>query len=124
MVSISARKNKKGVITSYTIRVYNGYDINGKRLKSYTTNYKPAPNMTVKQAEKEARRQALLFEEKCRFGYMSDNRQTFAEYVLTVKEQAGTKYTTITRYRELLERINYKKIANQVLTFEKLKEFI
>lgn len=33
MVSISARKNKKGVITSYTIRVYNGYDNNGKRLK-------------------------------------------------------------------------------------------
>lgn len=83
--------------------------------------------MTVKHAEKEARRQAFLFEEKCRFGYMPDNKQTFAEYaeyVLTVKEQAGTKYTTITRYRELLERINYKKIANQVLTFEKLKEFI
>ena len=111
MASISPRKNKKGIITSYTIRVYHGYDSNGKRLKSYTTNYKPAPNMTVKQAEKEAKRQALLFEEKCRLGYMPDSKQTFAqyaEYVLGIKEQAGTKHTTITRYRELLGRINNK----------------
>lgn len=111
MASISPRKNKKGIITSYTIRVYHGYDSNGKRLKSYTTSYKPAPNMTVKQAEKEARRQALLFEEKCRLGYMPDSKQTFAqyaEYVLGIKEQAGTKHTTITRYRELLGRINDK----------------
>ncbi|MDE7363558.1 MAG: tyrosine-type recombinase/integrase [Ruminococcus sp.] len=109
MAHIMPRKNKKGIITSYTIRVSRGYDSNGKRLKPYTMSYKPAPNMTVKQADKEAKRQALLFEEQCRLGYAPDSRQTFAqyaEYVLTVKEQAGTKHTTVTRYRELLERIN------------------
>ena len=109
MATISPRKNKKGKITSYTIRVYHGYDSNGKRLKSFTMSYKPAPNMTAKQSEKEARKQALLFEEKCKLGYMPDNKQTFAEYadyVLTIKEQAGTKHSTIKRYRELLERIN------------------
>lgn len=109
MATISPRKNKKGKITSYTIRVYHGYDSRGKRLKSFTMSYKPAPNMTEKQSEKEARKQALLFEEKCKLGYTPDNRQTFSEYadyVLSIKEQAGTKHSTIKRYRELLERIN------------------
>ena len=109
MASISPRKNKKGEITSYTIRVYHGYDSNGKRLKPYTKSYKPAPNMTAKQIEKEVQKQALLFEEQCRLGYAPDSRQTFAqyaEYVLSIKEQVGTKHRTITRYRELLERIN------------------
>lgn len=109
MATISPRKNKKGKITSYTIRVYHGFDSNGKRLKPFTTSYKPAPNMTIKQAEKEANKQALLFEEKCKLGYTPDNKQTFSEYadyVLNIKEQAGTKHSTIKRYRELLERIN------------------
>ncbi|MDE5855363.1 MAG: tyrosine-type recombinase/integrase [Ruminococcus sp.] len=110
MASISPRKNKKGEITSYTIRVYHGYDSNGKRLKPYTKSYKPAPNMTAKQIEKEVQKQALLFEEQCKLGYMPDSKQTFAqysEYVLTVKEQT-IKHSTIKRYRELLERINDK----------------
>lgn len=109
MATITPRKNKKGKITSYTIRVYHGCDSSGKRLKPFTMSYKPAPNMTIKQAEKEANKQALLFEEKCKLGYTPDNRQTFSEYadyVLSIKEQAGTKHSTIKRYRELLERIN------------------
>lgn len=36
MANITPRKNKDGVITSYTIRVYHGYDGAGKRLKPYT----------------------------------------------------------------------------------------
>lgn len=60
MASISPRKNKKGIITSYTIRVYHGYDSNGKRLKPYTKSYKPATNMTAKQIEKEVQRQAFI----------------------------------------------------------------
>ena len=53
MPSITPRKNKDGDIISYTIRVYHGYDSQGKRLKPYTMTYKPAPNMTAKQIEKE-----------------------------------------------------------------------
>ncbi len=89
MPNITPRKNKNGEITSYTIRVYHGYDSNGKRLKPYTMSYKPAPNMTAKQIEKEVQRQAMLFEEQCRLGYAPDSRQTFAryaEYVLKSKE--------------------------------------
>lgn len=109
MANITPRKNKNGEITSYTIRVYHGYDGEGKRLKPYTMSYKPAPSMTRKQIEKEVQRQALLFEEQCKLGYSPDNKQTFAQYaayVLRRKEEAGTKHRTLARYRELLERIN------------------
>lgn len=118
MANIFPRKNRQGIITSYTIRVSRGYDSNGKRLKPYTMSYKPAPGMTKKQIDKEVQRQAFLFEEQCRLGYAPASRQTFAQYaayVLTVKEQAGTKHTTVTRYRELLERIN-KVIGDMKLT--------
>lgn len=109
MPNITPRVNKNGEITSYTIRVYHGYDSKGKRLKPYTMSYKPAPGMTTKQIEKEVQRQAMLFEEQCKLGYAPDSRQTFAryaKYVLNSKEDSGTKHSTIKRYRELLERIN------------------
>ena len=109
MANITPRKNKDGVITSYTIRVYHGYDKAGKRLKPYTMSYKPTPNMTARQIEKELNRQAVQFEEQCKQGYSLDNRQTFAEYaeyVLKCKQESGVKRRTIERYRELLERIN------------------
>lgn len=109
MANITPRKNKNGVITSYTIRVYHGYDGAGKRLKPYTMSWKPAPGMTAKQIEKELNRQAVQFEEQCRAGYALDNRQTFAEYaeyVLKCKADSGTKRRTIERYTTLLGRIN------------------
>ncbi|HEZ7985900.1 MAG TPA: hypothetical protein RWO09_03065, partial [Ruminococcus sp.] len=74
MPNITPRKNKNGEITSYTIRVYHGYDSKGKRLKPYTMSYKPAPGMTAKQIEKEVRRQAMLYEEQCRNGQIGANR--------------------------------------------------
>lgn len=74
MANITPRVNKNGEITSYTIRVYHGYDSKGKRLKPYTMSYKPAPGMTAKQIEKEIQRQALLFEEQCRNGQIGANR--------------------------------------------------
>ncbi len=109
MANITPRINKDGVITSYTIRVYQGYDSKGNRIKPYTMSYKPAPNMTAKQIEKELNKTAVHFEEQCKIGYALDNRQCFsdyAEYVLNNKQNSGTKHRTIERYNELLERIN------------------
>lgn len=74
MANITPRKNKNGEVTSYTIRVYHGYDSKGKRLKPYTMSYRPAPGMTSKQIEKEIQRQATLFEEQCRNGQIGANR--------------------------------------------------
>lgn len=109
MANIFPRKNKDGVITSYTIRVSRGYDGFGRRLKPYTLTYKPSPNMTPKQIEKELNKTAVMFEEQCRLGYSHNNKQTFAqyaEYVLKRKEESGVKHRTLVRYNELLIRIN------------------
>lgn len=109
MANIFPRKNKDGIITSYTIRVSRGFDNMGRRLKPYTMSFKPKPGMSQKQIEKELNRTAVMFEEQCRLGYSYDGRQTFgqyAEYVIAKKEESGVKHRTLARYKELLERIN------------------
>lgn len=66
MPSITPRKNKASEVISYRIRVSRGYDSEGNKLKPYEMTWKPSPSMTPRQAEKEAQRQALLFEEQCK----------------------------------------------------------
>ena len=109
MANITPRRNKKGEVTSYTIRVFRGYDNHGKQLKPYITSYKPKTGMTEKQIEKELKRFVVMFEEQCKQGYNLDNKQTFAEYaeyVIQLKERNGVKHNTIYSYRKLAERIN------------------
>ena len=62
MAYIERRKNKKGELTAYRFRVYNGYDVNGKQMVQFRT-WVPPEGMTPKQAEKEAQRLSVLFEE-------------------------------------------------------------
>lgn len=117
MANITPIKNKDGSV-SYRIRVYKGRDAAGKPLKPYSMVYKPASGMTEKQIKKALEKQAVLFEEQCKKGYVSQNKQTFEQYsayVLDLKKRNGLKETTYTRYKELLKRINagigYLKIA-------------
>lgn len=109
MAIIQPRRNKSGQVISYRIRVYHGSDAYGKRLKPYEKTFKPAPGMTEKQAEKAVAKEAALFEEQCKHGVVSNNKQTFAQYadyVLQMKRSAGLKDTTYYRYLDLLKRIN------------------
>ena len=71
---------------SYQIRVSVGYDTKGNH-KEQAMTWKPEPGMTPKQAEKEAQKQAFLFEEKCLRGQITSNvkfeefsEQWFEEY--------------------------------------------
>ncbi|MBD5159342.1 MAG: site-specific integrase [Ruminococcus sp.] len=59
MASIKRRGN------SYQLTAYCGYDESGKQ-KKRTKTWKPAPDMTAKQAEKQAKIQAEIFESECR----------------------------------------------------------
>ena len=96
MPNIREKKNKNGETISFDIRVYKGRDNTGKQLKPYIMTWKPSPNMTAKQIEKELNKQATLFEEQCKTGYIQDNKQTFAqyaEYVLALKERVITSYS-------------------------------
>ncbi|MCL2035554.1 MAG: hypothetical protein FWG94_12625 [Oscillospiraceae bacterium] len=61
-------------------------------------------------AEKEARKQAAIFEKECKDGVAMDSRQTFsgyAEYVIKTKVRTGIlKQKTEHHYRKLLVRVN------------------
>ena len=111
MANIQPRFNKDGQLISYSIRVYKGRDIfTGKQLKPYTMTWKVPDGLREKTAEKEAQKQATLFEQKCKDGIIMDSHQTFsqyAEYVLKTKVLAKIlKPRTEYHYRELLLRIN------------------
>lgn len=101
MASITKRNN------TYLIRISCGFDGNGKRITKCHT-YIPAPNMTEKQAEKEAKRQAVLFEEKCRTGQILDNNCRFTDFANKWLEDYAQKQlrpTTLARYKDLIRRI-------------------
>lgn len=106
MANIKRIDGKSG--PSFKITVTKGRDLSGKQLRHYKT-WVPDHPMTEKQMAKEAQRMAFEFEREIELGYQADSRQTFAgyaEYVLDLKERTGTKYRTLDRYRELLQRIN------------------
>ena len=102
MATIKKRGN------SYLIRVSCGYDMQGKQIV-HSMTWKPEKDMTVKQMEKEAQRQAVLFEEKCKRGlYLSGNIRfaDFAEKWFTDYAEKQLKETTKNRIKYLLEQIN------------------
>lgn len=108
MPNITPRRNKDGS-TTYLIRVFRGYDGNGKQLKPYATSFKPPKGLSPKREKREVDLFAARFEEQCKRGYNLDNKQTFAEYaeyVIQLKERSGVKHNTIYSYRKLAERIN------------------
>lgn len=109
MAYLQARKNKEGAVVSYSIRVYKGRDPRtGRQLTPYTMTWRVPEGWSEKRARKEAEKQAAVFERQCREGYLSDGRQTFAqyaEYVLELKERTGLKHLTLIHYRQSLKRV-------------------
>ncbi|MDL2219384.1 tyrosine-type recombinase/integrase [Ruminococcaceae bacterium OttesenSCG-928-O06] len=104
MANITKRVSKSGQV-SYRIRVYAGEDVNGKQLYQSMT-WTPPPTMRPTTAEKEAKRQALLFEEKVRQGLLSfDGKTRFADYANSWLENEPLAYKTRARYKELMQRI-------------------
>lgn len=92
---------------SYQIRVSCGYNVSGEQITK-TTTWKPAPNMTKRQIEKELERQAVLFEEKCRSGLFLDGNITFTDFAEKwFKEYAEKqlRIQTVTCYKRLITRI-------------------
>ena len=78
MAKIEERKNKKGEVTSYRLRVSLGYDIHGKQIIK-TKTWKPLPNMTKPQIKKELQNQAALFDIECMQGLTVDSNITFQQ---------------------------------------------
>ena len=113
MANITKRKD------SYLIRVSCGYDVNGKKITQSMT-WKPEAGMTERQIEKELNRQAVIFEEKCKNGLVSQNpRLTFAEFVpqyLNIKKDILSPSVYAQYDRSLTNIINpqigHLKLAN------------
>ena len=108
MANIQERRDKSGKLISYSIRVHRGRGMDGKQLKPWTATFEVSPTWTEKSARKKAEAFAATFEKECKEGMTSDSRQKFAaycDYVIGLKEQRGTKHSTIMLYRHLTERI-------------------
>ncbi len=103
MANITPRHDKSGNITSYTIRVYHGYDSSGNRLKPFTTSYKPDKGMTAKQIEKELRRFADDFESECLHFGEANSSLRFADFIPKYLET--TKSTLAPTTHEYYTRI-------------------
>ena len=90
---------------SYLISVSCGYDQNGRQIRR-TMTYKPEPDMTEKQIQKEVQRQAVLFEEQVRNGQVStDGRLKLADFVPMYLELAEKKLSPVVyeKYSRMLK---------------------
>lgn len=99
MATIEKRGN------SYRITTCCGYDITGKQIRRRMT-YKPEPNMTAKQIEKEVQRQAVLFEEQCNNGTVAaDGRMKLADFVPIYLENAKHRLSPVVyeKYSRMLD---------------------
>lgn len=93
---------------TYRIKAFVGYDSNGKQ-KVRTMTYTPPEGMSERQAEKEAQRQAFIFEEQIKNGLLADGKtkfSDFADYWLHFYAEQKLKAKTVARYKSLLKRIN------------------
>lgn len=92
----------------YKITVSQGYDINGKQIRTHMT-WAPNPGMTPRQIEKELTRQAVLFEEQVlAAGVKNGNIRLvdFSDLFLREHAKLNLKKKTVYEYRKRLETIN------------------
>lgn len=93
---------------SYSIRVSCGYDINGRQIIRSMT-WRPEAGLSNLQVEREVKRQAVLFEERCHTGQVLTGKVRFADFIdLWMRDYAEKQVrpTTFARYRSMLPRIN------------------
>lgn len=102
MATIKKRGN------SYLIRCYDGYDQTGRQIER-TMTWKIPAGMTEKKAEKEARHQAELFEEKVRTGQSAEQKAmkfaAFAEKWFQDYAATQLRPRTIDGYKHLMQRV-------------------
>jgi len=118
MAYIDPRTNKDGEIISYRIRVSKGYDAEGKRLKPYFMTWVPPKGLSKRQIQAELQRQAVLFEEKCKGGEVTDCnmklRDFIPEYLDTVSVTMSP--TTLHFYQQVINNHILPKLGGKKLT--------
>ncbi len=91
---------------TYQIRVSTGYDTKGNH-KEQAMTWKPEPNMTERQIQKELNRQAVMFEEACNRGFRATaiKFQELAEEWFENYAKNALRSTTYERMLQLTHRI-------------------
>ena len=105
MANITKRHGKDGSL-SYLIRVF--LDENGEgRQHTKSKTWRPSPGMKEATADKQAEKQAVLFENQVKRGLLAyDSRTTLGEYAKHWIENEPLAPKTRERYWELYKRIN------------------
>ena len=91
---------------NYQIRVSCGYRVNGEQIIK-TMTYKPLPGMTEKQIQKELKREAVIFEEKCLNGTIMSGNIKLGDFMEKWFKDYGEKQLkakTFSTYKVLSER--------------------
>lgn len=95
MASVRKRGN------SYQLRVYAGSESSGEQVIK-TKTWKPPDSMTEKQAEKEAQKQAFLFEQECQQGISVSSNIKFSDFADQWFEQYAVINLRPTSYERML----------------------
>lgn len=105
MANITKRHGKDGSL-SYLIRVF--LDENGEgRQHTKSKTWRPAPGMKEATADKQAEKQAVLFENQVKRGLLAyDSRTTLGEYAKHWIENEPLAPKTRARYWDLYKRID------------------
>ncbi|MCL1823888.1 MAG: site-specific integrase [Oscillospiraceae bacterium] len=100
MATITKRGN------AYRIKVSCGYDTSGKQVIQSLT-WKPNENMTARQIEKEAQKQAMLFEQECLKGATATavKFQTLAEEWFGTYAKQNLRLSTYEGYQKYEKRV-------------------
>ena len=102
MASITKRGN------AYLIRCYAGYTADDKQITKMMT-WHPEPGMSEAKAQKEAQRQAVMFEDSIKFGTSDNTHIKFQQYSeIWLKDYAEVELApkTVYDYKHLMPAIN------------------
>lgn len=78
MATVQKRISKDGKV-SYRIRIFDGYNSNGKQIERSIT-WTPPSNMSEKKIERELQKQIVKFEESVKEGAYYDSNISFGDY--------------------------------------------
>ena len=98
------RKRSNG---SYQITVSCGYDMNGRQIRK-TETFIPEKGLTARQIKKEVETRAVLFEQQCMSGQVTEGKTKFADFAAEwmKHKKAELRPKTYATYENLLPRIN------------------
>lgn len=117
MANITPRRNKKGEIISYRVKVFRGYGEDKKQLNPFTATFKVPQGLSQRQIEKELNKFVSDFERSC-FFKISDTNPKLSDFIveyfkITEKSLAPT---TVQYYHRIAEKFIIPKLGDMKIS--------